>query len=270
MTFLTVLGVIFTQSAALLLAMSGAWAIERRTGNAGWVDFVWTLATGFVGAASALLPLGGAPEISGRQMLVAGLIGIWAIRLSLHIAQRNFSKPDDPRYAKLRAEWGDRASPEMLVLLLKQAVVSIPLVLAIALAAHRPGHLGLLDVIAVGVFMAAVLGETISDRQLRTHTRSTTAKGEICTTGLWRYSRHPNYFFEWLHWLAYPIIAADVSGGYAVGWLAVLAPAMMYWLLRYVSGVPPLEEHMLQKHGTAYRAYQKTTNAFFPWVHRHG
>jgi steroid 5-alpha reductase family enzyme len=85
-----------------------------------------------------------------------------------------------------------------------------------------------------------------------------------CDVGLWGWSRHPNYFFEWLGWLAYPLLAIDLSGAYLWGWAALLGPACMYWLLVHVSGIPPLEAHMLERRRDEFRAHQARTNAFFP------
>jgi steroid 5-alpha reductase family enzyme len=104
----------------------------------------------------------------------------------------------------------------------------------------------------------------VADRQLKAFVADPKNKGKVADTGLWSYSRHPNYFFEWLGWFAYVLIALDVFGAY--GWwpLALLAPAMMYWLLVHASGIPPLEEHMLRSRGEAFRAYQARVNAFFP------
>jgi steroid 5-alpha reductase family enzyme len=90
-------------------------------------------------------------------------------------------------------------------------------------------------------------------------------RGGICDVGLWAYSRHPNYFFEWLCWLGYAVISADFTGGYPWGWLAFAAPATMYWLLVHVSGVPPLEAHLARSRPTAFKAYAARVNAFWPW-----
>lgn len=248
------------QWAALALIMTGAWAVQQRTGNAGYIDAVWTFGLGLVGIVSALLPLGdGAP--SGRQWLVAAIMLAWSLRLGIHILRRSAARSDDPRYAALIKQWGARARPEMWVLLQKQALVSVPLALSIFVAAHNPAALfRAQDALALLVLLVAIAGEAIADRQLRAFVAS--GKGRICDRGLWRWSRHPNYFFEWLFWLAFPLLAVGVS--YPAGWIAFAAPLCMYWLLVYVSGIPPLEAHMVAKHGEAYRAYQARTSAFFP------
>lgn len=245
--------------------MTLAWVAQQRTKNSGWIDAVWTLAVGTIGVAGALWPISGLDEISNRQLLVAALIAIWAARLGIFIIQRSASKPDDPRYAKLVEDWGPDARWQMFVLLQKQALVSIPLVISIFLAAHNPTPLlGWADALAVGLFFMSWGGEALADRQLKQFISDERKDSPVCKRGLWRYSRHPNYFFEWLHWLVYPMLAISLDGGYVWGWLALSAPLMMYWLLNYISGIPPLEEHMVRKHGDAYRGYQKETNAFFP------
>jgi steroid 5-alpha reductase family enzyme len=155
----------------------------------------------------------------------------------------------------------------MWVLVQKQALVSIPLALAMALAAANPAPgLRLQDYAAGLIFIIAVAGEAVADGQLRRFRRASSGHAGICDVGLWRWSRHPNYFFEWLGWLAYPLIA--IGPGYPWGWIALAGPACMYALLVYVSGIPPLEQHMVQTRGDAFRAYQARTNAFFPWPPR--
>lgn len=272
MTVSILLGAALAQMIALTIAMSGAWLAQQRSGNSGWIDAVWTFAVGSVGVASALVHLTEtAAWPSERQILVATLVGVWAIRLGSHIVSRSASKADDPRYAELIRGWGETAAKSMFVLLQKQALVSLPLTLSIFLAAQNPS-VGLApgDIVAVGLFLIAIGGETLADYQLRNFSRNSLSKGMVCRDGLWRYSRHPNYFFEWVHWLAYPAIAIELDGGYPLGWLSLSAPLMMYWLLRHISGVPPLEAHMVRKHGGAYEHYQLTTSAFFPGIPKHG
>ncbi|MBN9135944.1 MAG: DUF1295 domain-containing protein, partial [Phyllobacterium sp.] len=146
-------------------------------------------------------------------------------------------------------------------LLQMPAQVSIPLGLGIVLAAHSPQPaLGWQALAGVAVFAAGLAGCAIADWQLRAFARS--GAGGVCNSGLWRWSRHPNYFFECLLWFSYALIAP--AAGYPWGWLAMLAPACITLLLTRISGIPPLEEHMLAKHGETYRAYQHRTSALIP------
>lgn len=271
MTPSILLAVVLAQAAILSFIMMGAWAVQQRTGNCGWIDAVWTFGLGLVGFASALLPLSSTGDITSRQWLVATLVAIWSLRLGWHIIERSAGKPDDPRYAKLMIEWGEDARRQMFVLLQKQALVTIPLAASIAIAAHNPTPaLNWQDALAVAIFAIGVLGGAISDRQLRAFATDPANRNRACDAGFWRYSRHPNYFFEWLHWLSYPLVAISLAGSYSLGWLALAAPLCIYWLLVYVSGIPPLEEHMLRRLGPAYETYQKRTNAFFPWPRQNG
>lgn len=258
--FLTALAAI---AVALCIIMAGAWLVQQRTGNSGWVDTIWTFGLGTVGAVSALAP----PTLGSnwRQFLVAAMIAAWAARLGRHIASRSRGITDDPRYAEMAREWGSDAPKRMFWLLQKQAWVTIPLALAVFLAAHNPAPLfRVQDIAAVIVVIAAIVGEAVADRQLRAFKSDPANKGRVCDAGLWAWSRHPNYFFECLGWLAYPLLAIDLAGSYGWGWLSLLAPACMYWLLVYVSGIPPLEAHMLRSRGQAFRDYQARTSAFFP------
>jgi steroid 5-alpha reductase family enzyme len=151
----------------------------------------------------------------------------------------------------------------MFAFLQSQAFVSVPLPFAVFLAAHAPrAALGVQDYAGAAIMLAAVAGEAIADEQLRGFKRHKANAGLVCNIGLWRWSRHPNYFFEWLGWLAYPMIA--LSPDYAWGWASLIAPAIMYWILVHVTGIPPLEALMLRSRGRRYRHYQARTSAFFP------
>jgi len=264
MSFSTILFVSALQWAALALIMAGAFLVQQRTGNSGFIDAIWTFGLGFVGIASSLAPVGSG-DTSTRQLLVALLILVWSARLGSHIMRRSLTRVDDPRYGALIEGWGADARRELLVLAEKQAIVTVPLALSIFLAAHNPVPLlRFQDGIAVAIVLVAIAGEGLADRQLRDFIASPVKTGRVCDRGLWAWSRHPNYFFEWTFWLAFPLLAIDLGGGYAAGWFALLAPACMYWLLVYVSGIPPLEEHMVKSYGDAYRRYQAQTSAFFP------
>lgn len=246
-------------AAAMSAFMALAAVAERRTGNSGWIDVVWTFGLGLTGIAGVLLPFGTGPM--SRRLLVAALALAWALRLGLHIAQRTAGIAEDPRYAKLKSAWGNDAPRQLARLLQMQALASIPLGLGIILAAHNPTPaLGWGDIAGIAIFVTGLVGGALADSQLRAFARS--GRGGICDQGLWRWSRHPNYFFECVLWCTYPAIA--LAAGYPWGWLAVLAPACITLLLTRISGIPPLEEHMLAKHGDAYRAYQNRTSALIP------
>ncbi|MCB1498801.1 MAG: DUF1295 domain-containing protein [Bauldia sp.] len=264
--FVAALGAV---AAFLSAAMAGAWLVWRKTGNAGWVDTTWTFAVGTAGAGGAVVALlAGVP--AARPVVVIGLATAWAFRLGLHIARRSGGVSDDPRYARLAEGWGTDAPRQMFLLLQKQAIVSIPLALAMVLAAWNRAPFGVDDVVAILILVVAVAGEGLADRQLRAFRATPGNPGRVCDVGLWSWSRHPNYFFEWLGWLAYPLFAIDLAGGHPFGWAALAAPVGMYWLLVHVSGIPPLEAHMIEKYGAAYRAYQERVSAFFPMSQSRG
>jgi steroid 5-alpha reductase family enzyme len=254
-------------SFGLCAFMTLAWVFQRRADNAGWVDVFWTAGLGVAGVAVALLPFSGSPN--PRQILVACLIGIWALRLGLHLFVRVSHSAEDVRYANFRKVWGANYNSRMFWFLQIQAAAAIILAISVLLAAHNPAPmLRAADWAGAVILAVAIIGEGIGDDQLRRFKSIPANKGRVCDVGLWAWSRHPNYFFEWLGWVAYPVMAIDLSGQYPWGWIALSAPIFMYWLLAHVSGVPPLEEMMLKSRGDAYRAYQATTSAFFPWPPR--
>lgn len=265
MTWTELATAVAVQWLAFSLIMAAAWIGQQRTGNSGWVDVSWTFGLGAVAAAAAIAPLSSTSQID-RQLLVSGLIVVWSLRLGLQILQRTLSSDDDPRYRDLARQWGEAAPLRMFGLLQIQALASVPLLATVLVAAHKPGGpLGIADILAAALLLVAIAGEGIADRQLWNFKQNPDNHGQICRRGLWRYSRHPNYFFQWLGWLAYPVIAIDVAGADPFGWLALTGPLTMYVLLVHVSGIPPLEAHMLRSRGDAYRAYQASTSAFFPF-----
>jgi steroid 5-alpha reductase family enzyme len=265
MTALTFLAILIAVSVALGVIMSGAWVAWNSSRNSGWIDTVWTFGLGAVGCAGALAPSLWSGVVTARQALVAILVVVWAVRLGLHIAQRTSGIKDDPRYGKLVADWGADAPRQMFSLVQKQALVSIPLALSMVLAGWNPvPDLRVLDALGVLVLIVAIAGEGVADAQLRRFRANPANRNRVCDAGLWGWSRHPNYFFEWFGWLAYPLLAIDFSGVYPWGFVALIGPACMYWLLVHVSGIPPLEAHMLERRPEAFRAYQMRTNAFFP------
>ena len=253
---------------SLSILMAGAWLVQQRTGNSGWVDTIWTFSLGIVGAASALWPIAGSAP-NARQWLVAALLAIWSLRLGSHIAIRAAGMTDDPRYAAFAKEWGADSPRKMFFFLQNQALASILLVFAIFVAARFPEPaLRLQDYLGALVLFTGIVGEGLADAQLKGFRADPANKGRVCDVGLWRWSRHPNYFFEWFGWLAYPVIA--LSTDYPWGWATLLAPIFMYWILVHLTGIPPLEAQMLRSRGDPYRDYQARTSRFFPLPPRKG
>jgi steroid 5-alpha reductase family enzyme len=254
----------FLVSAAISSVMASAWYVQQKTGNSGWVDVCWSLGVGIVAFIAAAWPVE-SDWLHWRQILVAVLAASWCLRLGLHIARRTRAATDDPRYRNMIIQWGLGAPRRMFWFLQSQAAVGVILALSITLAAHNPNpNLRMQYLIGLAILLSAILGEAVADHQLQAFKDNPANRNSVCDAGLWRWSRHPNYFFEWLSWVAYPIIAIDFSGHNPFGWLAVAAPVCMYWVLVHVSGIPLLEEHMLCSRGDAFRAYQKRTRAFFP------
>lgn len=254
-------------AAALCLVMAGVWAVARLPGRSGWTDAVWSYAVGLAGVAAALMPVDGAP--TPRQWLVALLAGAWSLRLGTHIARRIRPGHDDPRYAQLRSEWGPRFAVRLFGFLQIQALAAWLLVVSILVAARNPSPVPAWSDAAGALLLAvAIAGEAVADAQLRAFGRSAANRGGVCQSGLWGLSRHPNYFFEWLGWCGYAVIAIGPDGGadagWFWGWLSLSGPVFMYWLLVHVSGIPPLEAHMLRSRGDAFRDTQTRIRAFWP------
>jgi len=252
-------------TAGLSLAMMAARVLQDRLGNGGWADVVWSFALGAAGAIYALTPAPGIAGPGARQILVAVLVLAWSVRLGSYLAMRSAQGHEDARYAQMRRDWGADFGRRMFWFLQIQATAAAVLALMMLLAARNPRPFGLGDLAGLAILAAAIVGEGVADAQLRRFAADPANRGQVCDVGLWRLSRHPNYFFEWLGWFAYPLFAIDLSGDYPQGWLALAGPAAMYWLLVHVSGIPPLEQHMLRSRGAAYRDYQDRTRPFLPW-----
>jgi steroid 5-alpha reductase family enzyme len=244
---------------AMTAVMVSAWWVQRRAGNAGWIDVFWTFGTGVSCIAAAILS-----DTDGngfRQLLVAALAGLWSLRLGIYMAGRVASSPEDLRYVELRRQWGGQFQSRLLRFVLWQPPTTALLVLSVYAAAHSSGPIGWRDLAGVAMLAIAIAGETIADGQMRRY-KQRENRPPVMDRGLWGRSRHPNYFFDWLGWLAYPVIAFDPQT--AAGWLTLVAPGLMYLVLRHATGVPMLEASMLERKGKPFRDYQANVNAFFP------
>ncbi|EGP56641.1 hypothetical protein Agau_C200566 [Agrobacterium tumefaciens F2] len=255
---MVMMSVVVALAVLMSVLMAAAWALQRLTGSSGWIDTVWSASVGLGGIVAVLFSDGDA----WRRGAAVFLVIVWSLRLAGHIGLRTRGGGEDPRYAKLIEQWGSNASLRLFGFLQIQAIAAFVLVLAVYLAASNPQAFPrFTDLVALFVAAGALVGEAISDAQLSRFRKTPAAKNGVCEMGLWRYSRHPNYFFEWLFWCGFPLLAIHAQPW---SWMSLAAPVMMYWLLVHVSGIPPLEEHMLKSRGEKFRALQNRVNAFFP------
>ena len=236
------------------------WRHAVKSANAGWVDLGWTLGMAFgMMSAQAFLPF------SPRGVFVGGVVLFWSLRLAAHIYVDRLrgEKPEDGRYVNLRGHWGEQADRKFFFFFQGQALL-VPIFMLPPIAVIlRPGAFpDVFDLLGLLIAFGAIAGESLADRQLARFRQNPENKGKVCQSGLWRYSRHPNYFCEWLHWTSYVVW----SMGSPLAPLAWIGMILMYLFLRYLTGIPHTERQSLQSRGEAYRTYQQTTNVFFPWI----
>lgn len=238
------------------------YGLARRLNLMALVDLIWTGGLGLAGVAYVSLQ----GEFSLRAGCVLLILGLWSLRLTTHLLRdRVMAGYEDPRYLNLAKHWGARAPRNFYFLFLAQVVFVALFLIPVLVAVENPApSWQIADGIAVLVALVALVGEAVADRQLARFRADSQRAGEICQSGLWRYSRHPNYFFEWLHWWAYVAFAWGASNW----WLSLVGPCAMYLFLRYLTGIPHAERSSLKRRGEAYRVYQQTTNTFFPWIPR--
>ena len=240
-----------------VLAMSAMFVVHLRTRNAGYVDAAWAALL-----ALAALWHGSTGDGAPVPRIATAVLGaLWGFRLALHLLNRVLHEPEDGRYRALRERWaGDQR--RWFVFFMLQALAVVVFALPFQVAASNPvGGVTVWVVLGVSIWIVALAGETIADRQLAAHRADPANAGRTCRTGLWRWSRHPNYFFEWLHWFSYAAFAIGADAA----WVALAAPALMGAMLAWGSGIPFTEQQALRTRGEDYRRYQRETSAFFPW-----
>lgn len=234
--------------------------VARRIDNYGIVDIAWSYAFAALAVFYACL----APGWPVRKAIIATMGGLWSLRLGTHLYRRVMSHHpvEDGRYVQLRRDWAGNFGPKMFGFFQLQAGSVVLLGTAFLLSSLNPNPtLHPLEIAGAALWLLAVTGESVADAQLAAFKRDPAGKGKVCAVGLWRWSRHPNYFFEWLVWVSFFVFALASPHG----WAAVIGPASILFLLLRVTGIPLTEEQSLRSKGEAYRRYQQSTSAFVPW-----
>lgn len=254
---------LLTATLALGALFAGVYLLARRIDNYGIVDIAWSYAF----AALAIFYALAAPGWELRRALLGAMVVVWSLRLGTHLYRRvmGHHPHEDSRYRQLRLDWAANFGPRMFRFFQYQALSVVILGAPFALAARNPAPgFHPLEIAGALLWLLALTGEAVADRQLARFVRDPANKGKVCDVGLWAYSRHPNYFFEWCVWLGFALFAL----GSPYGWIGLLAPAAILHLLLNVTGVPMAEKSSLKSKGDAYRAYQQRVSPFFPGLPR--
>lgn len=257
MTFWTL---VLSSFAVLSLFMASVWVFARAVNNAGFVDVAWAFSFSLVTLVCLFL----GPRWTAPGLLLSIMMVLWSVRLGSYLLNRvsRHHPTEDSRYQTLRRQFPRRTWLMFFGFFQAQAVLTLLLSLPLFLVVTAgPSRLHPLHFLAVALWLIALVGESMADHQLETFRRNPQNKGRTCRTGLWRYSRHPNYFFEWLFWVAWFVFALPSP----LGFLTVVGPMLMLYLLLKVTGIPATEAESLRKRGEEYRAYMESTSMFFPW-----
>lgn len=244
--------------------MISLWSQQERFKLGDWIDFGWASSVGILALSYCALGTGNPV----RRLVLGACIAFWSLRLCGRIYhERIRSKREDARYASLRANWGDQASRNFLLLFIGQGLLASILTVPFALLSAAMSQPRIIEILAtLALLSISLIGAEIADKQLQSFKRIPENAGKVCASGLWRFSRHPNYFFEWLHWWCY----LPLSFGASYGAVTLIGPAIMFVLLVFVTGIPPAEAQALRSRGDDYREYQRTTSAFIPWIPARG
>ncbi len=243
----------------LAVVMHLLWMWQKKTGRAGFVDVAWSLGTSALAIGFCVVGSG----LQERRLILGVLMGLWGMRLTVHLWNRLSREKEDGRYESYRKEKGQKAADRFYMIFFQmQAVFALIFASPILVAAYTPedAELQTLDYIGIGIWVLALLGESIADRQLENFRKNPENRGEVCRVGLWAWSRHPNYFFEWLHWFAYVAIGWHGEWRY----LTLFGPIAMLLFLFKFTGIPITEKQALRSRGEKYEKYQREVSVFFP------
>ncbi|MDQ3109805.1 MAG: DUF1295 domain-containing protein [Bacteroidota bacterium] len=247
--------------AACSLVMIIIWTWAYKIKNAGVVDIFW--AFNFTVIAAVIYFMADGFEL--RKQLVCGLAGLWSLRLGIYLLIRVGSHLDveEGRYAQLRKEWAPNANRTFFFFFQAQALSNIFLAIPFfIIALNNEEPLQLIELIGAGLWLISIIGEALSDWQLQNFKKKPANKGKVCQDGLWNYSRHPNYFFQFMIWVSVFIFAL---GTLPYGLISIVCPLTIFYLIWKVTGIPMTEEQSIRSRGELYKEYQRTTSVFVPW-----
>lgn len=236
------------------------WLLSLKLDNFSFVDVTWSYALAFIATLYASLGAG----FSLRKGLALTMALLWSLRLGTYLFFRvkKHHPHEDVRYEVLREKWKGSLARSFFFFFQAQAVLIVLLSVPVLLACANPAaEIGIIEWIGVGVWLIGLSGEALSDAQMKRFKADPASKGKVCQLGLWRYSRHPNYFFESVVWWGFWLFAC----GSPWGWITIYAPASILYFLLRVTGIPLTEECAVRSKGDAYREYQRSTSAFVPW-----
>jgi steroid 5-alpha reductase family enzyme len=234
------------------------WLLCVRIGNYGFLDVAWSYAVAVLAPVYALW----GPGDPVRKWLAAAVGVAWSLRLGTYLLRRVLSHhpQEDPRYETLRKRWPGPLP--FLAFFQLQALIAVVFSLPFLFMAFNPAPaLAAVEIAGLVLATLALAGEALADAQMRRFKADPANRGQVCARGLWRYSRHPNYFFESLVWWGFFLAAL----GSPHGWITIVCPLMMLYFLLKVTGIELSEAHSLRTRGETYRRYQQTTSAFIPW-----
>lgn len=247
--------VLLASGGAVAVLLLATWLVSLPLRDVSIVDIVWGL--GFVAVAWTAFAVGDGD--AGRRLLMAVLVSAWGLRLAVHLARRNLGKGEDFRYVRMRKHHGDRFPLVSLVTVFGlQAMLIWVVALPVTAAAARDEALGVLDWTGVALWAVGLYFEAVGDHQLARFKADPQSAGQVMDRGLWRYTRHPNYFGDFCAWWGLWLIALSAGA-----WWAVIGPLVMSTLLIRISGVAMLERD-ISKRRPGYAEYIRRTSAFFP------
>jgi steroid 5-alpha reductase family enzyme len=253
--------ILLTGWAIVAIFMSILWYIGKRIQIYAIVDVGWTISLWIL--CVVYLIMGSGDPI--RKLLITALVSVWAFRLGGYLLFTRIlgGHGEDQRYADFRKDYGDKVDQKFFTNIFQfQGLLDVVLSITFLIPCMNPEkNISIFEYLGIALFVIASIGETIADNQLHKFKSNPENKGKNCEVGLWYYSRHPNYFFEWMIWVSWGLFAL----GSPYGWVGLISPILMYIFLTKFTGVPLNEKYALEKRGDVYREYQKTTSAFVPW-----